>query len=751
MAKKELICGNYIMKKRILSLALAFSALFQLRADEGMWPLTLLQKIQDPMQARGLKLSAEDIYSINQASVKDAIVRLMSKQGRMFCTGEVISKQGLFLTNHHCGYGAIQELSTNQDNILKNGFWAANQQAERPANFNIGLLRKIEDVTSQVLAGIAINQDEATRAKAVAAQIAKTKEAVIAALGEERNNFVVEISSFYNGNQYLAMYYEVYRDIRLVGTPPESVGKFGGETDNWRWPRHTCDFSMFRIYANGNNKPADFNAANKPFAPAHHLPINIGGMKDGDYAMIMGYPGRTTRYTYSEGIKYLASKERPMRVQLRRDIMDVYETYMKQDESVRLMYSDRLASIGNYWNKFNGEANDLAKPNGLYDTRKNAELAFERWVRENKKTDVYGDVTSLYDEAYRELYTYGLYPVYFQDGISNSQAMSFALSFKGLADALKANAKDTSSRAILRGLDEMYKEFYPTIEKEVLAVVLKHLYEDLDPAQLPADFTALVVKNKRNYAAIAELLFAKSIFTSKERLAKFLAKPSASKLEADLLYKITNGYVNKLRVDMKPVFDGINSKLDRANRLFLSAQLEMSEGSITSKDLGNNLVEYNVVGKKILAPDANGTMRLTYGTVKAYDARDAVSYAYFTTAKGILEKYKAGDFEFDAPQPLLALIRARDFGQYADKDGELHTCFLTDNDITGGNSGSPVMNAKGELIGTAFDGNWEAISSDFAFLPRVQRTISLDVRYTLFIVEKLGGAKHLIDEMTIVK
>lgn len=722
------------MKKRILSLALAFSALFQLRADEGMWPLTLLQKIQDPMQARGLKLSAEDIYSINQASVKDAIVRLMSKQGRMFCTGEVISKQGLFLTNHHCGYGAIQELSTNQDNILKNGFWAANQQSERPANFNIGLLRKIEDVTSQVLAGIAINQDEATRAKAVAAQIAKTKEAVVAALGEERNNYVVEISSFYNGNQFLAMYYEVYRDIRLVGTPPESVGKFGGETDNWRWPRHTCDFSMFRIYANGSNKPADFNPANKPFSPAHHLPINISGMKEGDYAMIMGYPGRTTRYTYSEGIKYLASKERPMRVQLRRDIMDVYENYMKQDESVRLMYSDRLAGIGNYWNKFNGEANDLSKPNGLYETRKNAELAFERWVRENKKTDVYGDVTSLYDEAYRELYTYGLYPVYLQDGISNSQPMSFAMSFKGLADALKANPKDTAmSRAMLRGIDEMYKEFYPTIEKEVLAVVLKHIYEDLDPSMLPADLNAMVLKYKKNYTAVAEAIFAKSIFTNKERMAKFLGKPSASKLEGDVLYKITQGYLNKLRVDLKPVYDGISSKLDRANRLFLSAQMEMLPSG------------------QAMAPDANGTMRLTYGTVKAYDARDAVSYAYFTTAKGILEKYKAADFEFDAPQPLLALIRAKDYGQYADKDGELHTCFLSDNDITGGNSGSPVMNAKGELIGTAFDGNWEAISSDFAFLPKVQRTISLDVRYTLFIVEKLGGAKHLIDEMTIVK
>jgi len=740
------------MKQRILSLALAFTAIFQLRADEGMWPLTLLQKIQDPMQARGLKLSADDIYAVNHASVKDAIVRLMSKQGRMFCTGEVISSQGLFLTNHHCGYGAIQELSTNEDNILKNGFWAANQQAERKANFNIGLLRKIEDVTAFVLKDIAINQDEATRAKAVIAQIAKAKEAAIAGLGEERNNYVVEISSFYNGNQYLAMYYEVYRDIRLVGTPPESVGKFGGETDNWRWPRHTCDFSMFRIYANENNKPADFTPANKPFNPQHHLAINIGGMKTGDYAMIMGYPGRTARYTYSEGIKYLGSKERPMRVALRRDIMDVYEKYMKQDESVRLMYSDRLAGIGNYWNKFNGEAHDLSKPGGLYDTRKAAELSFERWMRENKKTDVYGDVTSLYDEAYRELYTYGLYPVYFQDGISNSQPMSFAMSIKAIADALSNGKPDTAmSNGMLRNLDEMYKEFYPAIEKEVLAAVLDHLYKDLDPTLLPTDLVSLMKKYKDNAIAVAEVLFAKSILSDKGRMAKFLAKPTAKKLESDLLYKITIAYINKLRVDLKPIYDGINSKLDRANRLFLSAQLEMSSANqgATITDLGNSTTEFQP--PLPMAPDANGTMRLTYGTIMPYDARDAVSYSFFTTSKGILEKYKAADFEFDAPQRLLALIRAKDFGQYADKDGELHTCFLSDNDITGGNSGSPVMNAKGQLIGTAFDGNWEAISSDFAFLPKVQRTISLDVRYTLFIVEKLGGAKHLIDEMTIVK
>ena len=721
-----------MLKKRILTIALALSSLMQLRADEGMWPLVLLQKIQDPMQAKGLKLTAEEIYSINKASTKDAIVRLMGKEGRMFCSGEIISSQGLFLTNHHCGYGAIQKLSTPADNILANGFWAKSQAEERPANFNIGLLRKIEDVTDKVLKDIAINASEKERSAAVAKNFNAVRSELIAAMGAERANYVIEITPFYNGNQYLAMFYEVYRDIRLVGTPPENVGKFGGETDNWRWPRHTCDFSMFRIYANESNKPADFAPANKPFKPQHHLPINIGGIKTGDFAMIMGYPGRTTRYTYSEGIKYLASKERPMRVQLRRDIMDVYEKYMRQDKNIRLMYSDQLASIGNYWNKFGGEAKDLSKEDGLYTTRKNAEKAFEKWVRDNKLEATYGEVTSLYDEAYKELNKIGLFSVYFQDGISNSQAMSLALSLRPVYDSLVA--KKTAAALKMTGTmnaDNIFAEYYAPIEEEVVAVVLRHIFEDFDQTLLPANLIELMKKYGNNYAAAAKELCSKSILTSKEKFAKFLKKPSASVLAKDMLYTITVAYFDIINVTLKDRLTEVNNKLARANRLFMSAQLQMNTNAF--------------------APDANGTMRLTYGTVMPYHARDAVFYSDFTTAKGILEKYKPGDFEFDAPDKLIQLIKSKDYGQYADKDGELHTAFLTNNDITGGNSGSPVMNAKGELIGTAFDGNWEAISSDFAFLPEVQRTISVDVRFTLFIVDKLGGASNIINELTLVK
>lgn len=723
------------MKRRILAVLLAAGCLFNLRADEGMWPLVLLQKIQDPMQAKGLKLTAEQIYSINNTSVKDGVVRLMSKQGRMFCTGEVISSQGLFLTNHHCGYGAIQELSTPTDNILSKGFFAKSMEEEKQGNFNIGFLRKIEDVTEKVLNGTKLNDEESTRTKSVLENLKNLKAELENALGADKANYSVEITPFYNGNQYLAMYYEVYRDIRLVGTPPENVGKFGGETDNWRWPRHTCDFSMFRIYANAEGKPESYATTNVPYKPKHHFPISLKGVQNGDFAMILGYPGRTSRYYYSEGIKYLASKERPMRVELRREIMDVYEKYMKADKDIRLMYSDRLASIGNYWNKYKGEANDLSHP-GLYEKRKAVELEFEKWVRANNKTDVYGDVTSLFDEVYLKLNQYGLYPVYLQDGISNSQAMVMALNASGLesllADKTKTKEAKEYASKMLSSLDESFKEYYEPIERSVLEVVIKRISEDLDHANLPVYFNELVSKHKKDYHKIAEFLYNNSIFTNKEKLAKFYKSPSLKKLKNDPLYKFVMGYYNKVNVDMSSTYTDIAAKLARANRLFQSGLMQMD-------------------ASHVWAPDANATMRLTYGQIMDYDPRDGQHNKTFTTAKGYLEKYIPGDFEFDAPAALLDLIRRKDYGQYADADGELHTCFLSNNDITGGNSGSPVLNGNGELIGTAFDGNYEAISSDFMFMPDLQRTISVDIRFTLFIVDKLGGASNIIQELTLVK
>jgi hypothetical protein len=724
------------MKKIYLFILCFFVTVFVTKADEGMWPLTLLKQLESDMQAKGLKLTAEDIYAINKSSLKDGVVRLMQKNSnRMFCTGEIVSKEGLFLTNHHCGYGTIQELSTPEDNILKNGFWASNKGAERMAKFNIGILAKVEDVTDLVLKGINVNDEEAARTKAVTASLGRAKEELTT---REGNRYVVDVIAFYNGNRYLAMYYEVFTDIRLVGTPPENVGKYGGETDNWMWPRHTCDFSMFRIYANKDNKPAEFSNDNKPYTPSHFFPISLKGYKPGDYAMIMGYPGRTSRYTYSEGINFYATKDRPSKVKMRRAILDIYEESMHADPNIKLMYADKYAGLSNYWKKFMGEVDGLKKLK-LYDRRKAAETEMAEWIKANQKDNTYGEMFTLYNDAFSKLNQYGLYQSYYTDGMLNSQPLALAGSYMALQKFLAGgkdaeNQKKVSETAaqLNKGLEEQFKEFYTPIEKKVLAQVLQFLYEDVDHNQLPKEIIAMVEKSGKNYTKLAESIFKKSMFVEKDKLAKFLSKPNLKKLESDPVYIIMSSYMNKMQVDMKPVFDEINYKLGRANRLFQSAMMEMKAG-------------------KVYSPDANGTMRLTYGTVQQYESRDAVLYKEYTTAKGVLEKYKPGDIEFDAPAKLVELMKNKDFGQYADSEGNLHTCFLTTNDITGGNSGSPVINANGELIGTAFDGNWEAISSDFAFEPDLQRTISLDIRYTLFIIDKFAGAGYLLDEMQIVR
>ena len=519
--------------KRMLTLLLAFVLGFT--QHKGMWPLTLIQQLQNDMQARGLQLTAEDIYSINKASVKDAVVRLMSKQNRMFCTGEIISEQGLFLTNHHCGYGAIQELSTPEDNILANGFWAKSQAEERKANFNIALLLKVEDVTSLVLDSIGTPADEAARSKAIAERLPKLSAQLKEQFGASKDNYLIEVVPFWAGNKYLAMFYEVYSDIRLVGTPPENIGKFGGETDNWMWPRHTCDFSMFRIYANAENKPAGYSADNKPYKPRHFFPVNLQGVKENDYAMIMGYPGRTQRFTPSAGIKYYADKERPMRVKVRRDILDVYEEYMHADPNIKLMYADKFAGLSNYWKKFMGEADALKKLD-LYSRRKAAESEFSIWASNKSQ---FGDVLSTFDKGFTDLTKIGMYSVYMQDGVSNSQPMVFAMGMNDLAAKLADKTKADDAKKIaeeqLKGIDEQFKEFYAPIEQRVLETVLRHLVEDLDPSQLPAALVADANKHSRNYKALADDYWKRSMFVSKEKMAKFLKSPSLKALNKDPL------------------------------------------------------------------------------------------------------------------------------------------------------------------------------------------------------------------------
>ncbi len=725
------------MKKNYLLIICLILSVFSVKADEGMWPLTLLKQLENDMQAKGLKLSAEDIYSINKSCVKDGVLRLMKPgTNRMFCTGEIISNEGLFLTNHHCGYGSIQELSTPDDNILKNGFFAKDKGGERKANFNIGILVRVEDVSEMVLSGINVNDEENARMGAVNKALSKAKEDL---MSRDNKKYLVEIVPFYNGNKYLAMYYEVFKDIRLVGAPPENVGKFGGETDNWTWPRHTCDFSMFRIYSDKDNNPAEFSNSNKPYTPKFFFPISLKGTNPGDYAMILGYPGRTSRYTFSDGINYYATKERPARVKMRRSILDIYEEYMHADATIKLMYSDKYAGLSNYWKKFMGEVDGLKKLK-LYERRKTAEEQMAEWIKSNQKDNTYGETFTLYKDAFGKLNQYGLFQTYYGEAFSSCQPLALSSSFISLEKLLgeKPQSEETKKKIAdfaasqLKDAPEFFKEFYTPIEEKVLAKVLQFLYEDIDHGQLPKEIVAMVDKSKKDYNKLAASIFKKSMFVSQSKLEKFLNKPSFKALMKDPVFIICFSYTKKLSEEMKPVYDEVNYKLSRANRLFQGAMMEMSTG-------------------KTINPDANGTMRLTYGTVEDYEARDAVKYKEFTTERGVLEKYQPGDIEFDAPAKLIELMKNKDFGQYADAKGNLHTCFLTTNDITGGNSGSPVINGNGELIGTAFDGNWEAISSDFAFEPDLQRTISLDIRYTLFILDKFAGAGYLLNEMKIIK
>jgi hypothetical protein len=722
-----------MFKRKLWILLILLLPALTLRADQGMWPLNLISQLQDSMQARGLRLSADDIYSINKACVKDGVVRLMTKQNRMFCTGEIISNQGLFLTNHHCGYGAIQELSTPEDNILANGFWAKDQAAERPANFNIGLLSRVEEVTQMIVDSLPKGDDEAARSKALSALIRSSSAKLKEALGKDKDFYVVEIVPFWAGNKFLAMYYKVFTDIRLVGTPPENIGKFGGDTDNWMWPRHTCDIALFRIYSDANNNPAVFNKDNKPFTPSYFFPINTQGATENSYAMILGYPGRTQRYTYSEGIRYFSEIERPMRVRVRREVLDVYEDFMQSDPKIKLMYADKHAGLSNYWKKFMGEATAL-KSLGIYERRKADENAFTKWVKDGNRKE-YENVMSNYEQAYGTVRKYGLFSVYMQDGLSNSQPIVLAMGMARLADAMKDKTKKDEvakvSKELSSDLDGTFKDYHEPLEVKVLATVMRRVVEDLDNAVLPKEILDMANKYKRNYDMMAQDMWKRSVLVSRSKYEAFLKAPSLKAIQKDPIYVFVSAYSDMLNKTMMPEISKVNATLGKANRQFQAAWLEMNAG-------------------KLMAPDANGTMRLTYGQVLPYNGKDAVSFKEYTTSKGVVEKYVPGDYEFDAPKRLIDMMRSRDFGSYADKDGELRICFITNNDITGGNSGSPIINGNGELIGTAFDGNWEAISSDFAFEPNYQRTIGVDIRYTLFIIDKFGGAGHLLKEMKLV-
>lgn len=721
------------MKKITLLLVAVFTlSAINVKADEGMWlPLLIKRLNYVDMQEHGLQLTAEEIYSVNNSSLKDAIVAL---DGR-FCTGEIISDQGLMLTNHHCGYGSIQANSTPENNILTNGFWAKTKEDEIPVDFTVWFLERMDDVTDRVLKGVKDDMPEGERQGVISENIKKIKE-------EEGDEFEIQIKSFYHGNEYYMFKYNIFKDVRLVGTPPESIGKYGGDTDNWMWPRHTGDFSMFRVYADKNNKPAEYSKDNVPYKPKHHLPVSLSGVKENDFAMILGYPGSTDRYLTSYGVEEAVNIEQPLRVKIRRTKLDIMEIGMEADPAVRLQYASKHAGVANYWKYFLGQSTQLVN-NNVYDKKKAIEDKFLAWARADKERNKkYGNALALIEEYYKESEKYVVPNTYFGEAIfQGPEIFEVMLSHFGfrsdMAAAIKSEDEakmNEAAKAIKEEMPDYYKDFNLEIDKNTLAAMLEMYYNEVDKEFHPETLTYIAGKYKQDWAKFADKYYAKSPFASKAEAEDFLDNFSLKTLEKDLCYKLMNEFIEIYIQKIIIPGQTMNSKYEKGMRLFVDGLRQMNPDHA-------------------YASDANSTMRLTYGNVLPYAGADAVNYHYITTLKGVMEKEvktKDKTHEFYVEPKLKELYENKDYGRFAMENGELPVAFLTNNDITGGNSGSPVINAKGELIGTAFDGNWEAMSGDIYFEPNLQRTISVDIRYTLFIIEKFGGAKHIVDEMTLV-
>ena len=716
------------MKKIALVLISVFFLNFLSKADEGMWlPQLLGDKVYADMVKKGLKLTKEQLFSLNKNSLKDAIV--LFGQG---CTAEMVSKEGLLFTNHHCGYNDIAAASTVAHNYLKDGFWAKSKVEEIACpGLSVQFLIKMEDVTSKVQEKI-----KDLKPTEVAAKLPAILNELSAKAGEG-TGYEVRINSFFKGNQFLQFTYQRYKDVRLVGAPPESIGKFGGDTDNWEWPRHTGDFSIFRVYMGKDGKPSEYKEENVPYAPKHFLPVSIKGIKDGDFSMIYGYPGGTNRYETSFGIKLKVDIENPNTVSLRDARLKFMLAEMMRDPAVKIQLAGNYAQVANYWKFFFGETQQLLKHN-VIGLKESEEAKFTEWAKAKPE---YDNLFTKIKNTYDNWRPYAKHRVYITEGILGSPLLAFANNLKALDNAITNNKPEDVekiSKALKTAYDKFSKAENLASDKNILGAVIKLFYNDIDADQRPQAFytnlkTFGALENDETYTKFSKQVFETTFLLNKEAWANFIAKPDTAFLHKDIAYKTAIAFTDNYNQNYNKFFLDFNANTYALNNLYLKGILEMRND-------------------KNMYPDANQTMRISYGNVKSYDPKDGLHCKEICTVKGILEKYKPNDYEFDAPAKLIELIKNKDFGQYADKQtGDVVVSFISNNDITGGNSGSPVLNGKGELIGLAFDGNYEALSHKLAVDKDLNRTISLDIRYMLFILDKLGGAKNIINELTLIK
>ena len=708
------------MRKMLLAVAIIFIA-FAAKADEGMWLLKELnQQSIARMQELGFTFPIDKVYDEQNSSLKDAVVIFGGG-----CTGVAVSNQGLIFTNHHCGYGAIQQLSSVERDILKDGYAAADMHSELPSDgLAVSFLRSTEDVTHKILSQIPSVLSEIQRQQAI--------DSITSGMIEQYENdpfTEARVVPFYAGNQYYMVVYDVFRDVRLVVAPPSSIGKFGGDTDNWMWPRHTGDFSVFRVYANKDNRPASYSEDNVPYTPKYVVPVSLAGYKENDYAMTIGFPGSTQRYLSSWGIQRKIESENKPRIEVRGAKQEIWSDAMNQSDAVRIKYASKYAGSSNYWKNSMG-MNEAIANLGVVKEKEKIEHKLAQWIESNPEAKAkYANTLPSLKEAYESTTEGALHTTYFLEtfrgGIEIIRFANTLLAFD------VNNSKQDKEDFINERIINSYKDYEPELDKKVLPVMLS-LYASRVPAEnLPDIYDTINDEFGGDYKQYAEWLFNNSQFTNLDDLMVLLKQENNEDIIKDPAMVLALSVQDKGYEISSTMFASYESIL-KAEREFMAALMEMNPDYAYS-------------------PDANFTQRLSYGTVQGYQPSDGIWYNYYTTTNGVLEKEKPGDPEFNVQPEILSEIREADFGQYANEDGELVACFLSDNDITGGNSGSPVLNGNAELLGLAFDGNWEALSGDIVFEPKMQRTISVDIRYALYTIDKIMNAPHIIEELQLVK
>ncbi|MBE0663217.1 MAG: S46 family peptidase [Bacteroidales bacterium] len=719
------------MKKTLITLVLLL-AIMRLTAIEGMWLPILLQQLNEKeMQQMGFRLTAEDIYSVNQNSMKDAIVIF----GRG-CTGEIISPEGLLLTNHHCGHGAIQRHSSLENDYLQDGFWAMNRSEELPnAGLTVTLLVRMEDVTQTILKGVNADMSEIMRDSIIRINIKALEKQ-----SADSSGYDAQIRPFYFGNEYYIFFTETFRDVRLVGAPPSNIGNFGGDTDNWMWPRHTGDFSLFRIYADENNKPADYSPDNVPYTPKYHFPISLKGVEKDDFTFVFGYPGRTQQYLPAVAVEGITEVSNPVAIKLRERRLETFQSAMNESQLVRIQYASKYAGVANGWKKMIGESRGIKRMEAI-DKKREHEQEFMNWAASKPAYEAkYGGIIPAFEAIYKHFIPLNLSRTYMSEAGLGIEMLRFAGQFADLVRMSKDKKKPDEEKqkrllALKNAADGFFKNYHEPIDKKIMAEMLEIYFSELNPVYHPEVLTELRAEFNNDFEALSNHAYEKSIFADPERLKNFLDnyKPrDHKKIERDVFYRLASGLNEHFRNNIAGSVQKYERQLDSLQRIYVQGLMEMQP-------------------ERRFYPDANFTLRITYGKVDDYYPMDAVHYSHYSTIEGIMEKENPDIYDYVVEDRLKELYSNADYGRYADSDGQLRVCFIASNHTTGGNSGSPVLNADGHLVGINFDRNWEGTMSDLMYDPDMCRNISLDIRYCLFIIDKFAGAGHLVGEMSIIE